>query len=91
MTYVDTAFGWDVEGAYAESQSSIYIAGSVLASDALNLGVTVANHLKITFTSIDSTAVKGTFSGDFYLNGEDPSRGPDRPITNGSFDAKIQR
>jgi hypothetical protein len=88
-TYVDTATDWNVEGIYAESQSSIYIGGTVLAVDALNVGVTVANHLKITFTSIDSTAVKGTFSGDFYL-GEDPN-GAIKSITDGSFDVKIQR
>jgi hypothetical protein len=86
-TYVDTASDWDVEGVYTEGQSSIYSAGTVLASDALNLGVAVANHLKITFTSIDSTAVKGTFSGDFYFN-EDPN-GAIKPITNGSFDVLI--
>jgi hypothetical protein len=88
-TYVDTASDWDVEGEYIVDQSSIYIAGAAFAFDASTAGVTVANHLKITFTSIDSTAVKGTFSGDFYFGG-DPN-GAIKSITNGSFDVLIHR
>jgi len=88
-TYVDTAADWDVEGVYTASQSAISYAGTILADDAANSSILIPQHLKVTFTSIDSTAVKGTFSGDFYLNG-DPS-GPFTAISNGSFFVKIQR
>ncbi|MDP4150376.1 MAG: hypothetical protein Q8927_01290 [Bacteroidota bacterium] len=87
--YVDTDPDWNVEGIYSESGTSIFFAGNDLANAALNSGVTIAHHLTVTFTSIDSTSVKGTFSGDFF-QGDDP-HGKISSFTNGTFNVKIQR
>jgi hypothetical protein len=73
--YSDTASKYALGGNYNPSITVSYVAGSGIMTGGTNL--------KMTITSIDSTAVKGTFSGNFYLNG-DPSS-PKKSITNGDF------
>ncbi|HEV2483230.1 MAG TPA: hypothetical protein VGS79_26375 [Puia sp.] len=82
-TYSDTATSYSTIGTYDVSSTETYICGSDLASTASSIGSTI-NHLKIVITSVDSTHIAGTFSGDFYL-GEDLN-GTIKTVTNGSFD-----
>jgi len=76
--YSDTSSAYSLEGVYNPSISVSYVGGNGLTANMSN-----SNHLKMTITSIDSTAVKGTFSGDFYLNGDASS--PKKSITSGDF------
>jgi len=49
-----------------------------------------ANPFKITITSIDNTAVKGSFSGDYYFNTGTTIPGPEKKtFTNGEFYVKF--
>ena len=73
--YSDTSSKYALGGNYNPSISVSYVGGNNI--------MTGGTHLKMTITSIDSTAVRGTFSGDFYLNA-DPSS-PKKTITNGDF------
>lgn len=81
--YSDTASNYAVTGTYNPSLSVSYVSGSGVTGLASGSGVTIVNHLKFTITSLDSTAVKGTFSGDFYYNGD--ISGAKKTITNGDF------
>ena len=73
--YSDTSSKYDLGGNYNPSISVSYVGGGGI--------VTGGTHMKLTISSLDSTAVRGTFSGDFYLNG-DPSS-PKKTVTNGDF------
>jgi hypothetical protein len=46
------------------------------------------HHFVLNITSINSTAIQGTFSGDLFSNG-DPSTTA-KALTNGTFNAKFQ-
>ncbi|WP_431214007.1 hypothetical protein ACQ86N_03740 [Puia sp. P3] len=74
-TYGDTSSKYAIGGNYNPSISVTYVSGSSI--------MTGGTHMKLTISSIDSTAVRGSFSGDFYLNG-DPSS-PKKTVTNGDF------
>jgi hypothetical protein len=79
-SYLDTATSYILPG-------DSYICGSQAGGFGLLAGpgvdVNNRNHLKITITSLDSTAVKGTFSGDFFFNAD--VTGEKKSITNGDF------
>ena len=87
-TYYDTTQNFLVSVSCTLNPNAVYLAGSVVAEFASISGITIVNHLKVVITSISSTAIKGTFSGDFYTNG-DPTLAK-IPITNGNFYAKFQ-
>jgi hypothetical protein len=87
-TYTDTSSYFDVEAAYFLNPSTAYTAGSAVAGLAAGVSITIVNHFKIVITSLTSTAVKGTFSGDFFADG-DPT-GVSVTILNGSFDGNFQ-
>lgn len=55
-----------------------------MAMSAANSNASIANHLKLVITSVDSILITGTFSGDFYLSGD--ITGTIKTITNGDFD-----
>jgi hypothetical protein len=52
-------------------------------------GVTIPNHFKVTISSIVGNAARGTFSGDYYADG-DVQSGTKLTITNGDFYVKIK-
>lgn len=87
-TFSDTASAYAISGMYQPSITTQYVAGTGIVAQTLGTSATIANHLKLVITSIDSTSVKGTFSGDCYFNG-DPTAGK-KTITNGDFYAKFQ-
>jgi hypothetical protein len=80
-TYTDTSSTVLISGMYTASQSASYLCGT--GTPAVNY-----NHLKIVISSIDKTSVKGSFSGDFFLN-DDPSAAK-KSITSGDFYVKFQ-
>lgn len=83
-TYVDTAANFAVNASYAANQTTGYACGTSVAGG----GATIKNHFKIVISSIDATAIQGTFSGDLFANG-DPST-PPKSMTSGDFYAKFQ-
>jgi hypothetical protein len=89
-TYSDTSSQYTNESLYTPSASGSvnYGAGTSVSANAVNDGVTIANHLKIVVTSISSTEIAGTFSGDQFPNSDDHQT----PIilTDGKFDVKFK-
>jgi hypothetical protein len=66
-----------------------YEAGETVAENAINDGITIANHFTVNITEKTSTTIRGTFSGDFYFEA-DVQNGDKITITNGEFYAKFQ-
>ena len=64
-----------------------YVAGLSLAARAKSEGVIINNPFKVTVTELKKFTVRGTFSGDFYEEG-DP-RGRMVKITDGDFYLKM--
>jgi hypothetical protein len=65
-----------------------YEAGQTVNDDATQNNITITNHFKVTITSIDGRTARGTFSGDYFKDG-DPT-GNKVSITNGDFYVKFQ-
>jgi hypothetical protein len=65
-TYSDTSTSFQIQAIYAASVATQYYGGTAITEEAANSGYPVKNHVKIVITSIDSKAVKGSFSGDIY-------------------------
>jgi len=87
-TYTDTTSDFDVSFVYVVNSSTQYVGGTNETQMAVGAGVTVQNHVKIVITSIDGTSIKGTFSGDGFLNAD--VTGAKKTVTNGDFYAKFQ-
>jgi len=83
-TYSDTTTLYDVDGFYQTSMSDMYEAGTSISQSA---GTAIVNHFKLVITSLDSSSIKGTFSGDFI--GGIGSDQPKKTITNGDFYVKL--
>ena len=81
--YSDTASTYGLSANYNPTTNESYIAGGEVIAYPTGTLPTGVNHLKITISSLDSTAVKGTFSGDFFYNA-DPTAAK-KTITNGDF------
>jgi hypothetical protein len=87
-TYTDTSSVFAVSAVYSADLSTQYVGNNEITKEALRIGSPIVNHLKIVIASIDSVAVKGTFSGDVLLNGKAGS--PAKTLTNGDFYAKFK-
>jgi hypothetical protein len=88
-TYTDASSEFEVLFTYSLSYSGPdYEAGSSLYEYAQYRGVTVSNPLKLTITSISNDVIKGTFSGDFYIDANPDNE--KKSITNGEFAVKFQ-
>jgi hypothetical protein len=85
--YSDTSSDFEVEGFYDSNPSTQYMAGFIFDGPGYAGSAQLANHFKIVISSIDNVAIKGSFSGNFYPNG-DPSQTP-IAITNGNFYLKF--
>ena len=81
-TYSDTASKYAIGGNYNPSTTEAYVSGSGIESGATT-NIPFANRLKIVITAVDSTTVRGTFSGVFYLNGDLTQA--KKTITDGDF------
>lgn len=65
-----------------------YEAGQSVAEDGVLYNVPIASHFKVNITSMDSHTARGTFSGEYYKDG-DVHTTP-LSITNGDFYVKFQ-
>lgn len=86
--YIDAGTAYSLLTTYQNSGSE-YEAGQSTAQDAVSYGVTITNHFKVSITQLDAETIRGTFSGDYYPNGNVRSAGK-IAITNGEFYAKFQ-
>lgn len=88
--YPDTQTRYEVLASYSDNASSPddYESGTSNYQEAVRAGVTLTNHFTVTITSLTAQSVKGTFSGDFYFNGD--VKGRKKSITNGDFYVKLQ-
>lgn len=66
-----------------------YEAGQSVAEEAVFYNVTIPNHFKVNISSMDGKTAKGTFSGNYYPDG-DVQSGTKLNITNGDFYVKFQ-
>jgi len=86
--YTDAGFSFDATYASGVGGSTNYEAGSTFSQSASHIGQTVTNNMVLHITAIDAVSIKGTFSGDFYLDGD--ATQSKKSITNGDFYAKFQ-
>lgn len=86
--YDDTETDFTLLSSYTINSVS-YEAGQTVASDAMTNNVTITNHFKVTISSLTKSNITGTFSGDFYEDG-DVLNGKKVTITNGEFYVKLQ-
>ena len=86
--YSDTSTVFDVNATYFVNQTTQYQAGTDVYSLASPAGVTITHHFLLTITAINANGITGTFSGDFFSNG-DPTAAV-KTVTNGSFNVKFQ-
>jgi len=82
-TYSDTSTRFELDVTYtpAAATNIDYTGGSDV--DGSENGGVYPDHMTITITSISKTAIKGTFSGNIYLN-SDPTQAS-LAVTNGTF------
>jgi hypothetical protein len=86
--YEDNSPSFTLLTTYANSAKE-YEAGLSVAEDAVTDNVTIANHFKINITAMDKITARGTFSGDYFEDG-DAKNGTKLNITNGDFYVKFQ-
>lgn len=86
--YPDNSPSFSVLSTYTVN-SIEHESGQSVALDAAANGITLAHHFKVIITSIDNNTIRGTFSGDYYKNGDTHSAVKFN-ITNGDFYAKFQ-
>ena len=87
-TYTDTSTIFTVTGLYQVSTSEQYAAGTVVFFGTSGGGnPPLTNHFKLVITSVDSTSIKGTFSGDFFTGAS--TSGTKKTVTNGDFYVKF--
>jgi len=86
--YEDNSTTFTVLTTYSNTGTD-YEAGESVAADGVAYGVTIANHFKVNISSMDGNTARGTFSGDYYEDG-DVQTGTKLSITNGDFYVKVQ-
>ena len=83
-TYTDTTTQYELAGIYWVDNYHAYGAGTSMYQINLRLGsAPIVNHFKLVVTAIDSSSIKGTFSGDYYSGGSTDSAR--KTVTNGDF------
>ena len=88
-TYTGTMADFGLLGTFTDATAGHdWYGGSSVEEDAVTYSVPIANHFTVTIQSIDGNSIKGTFSGDFYADG-DP-REAKKSITNGEFHLKFR-
>jgi hypothetical protein len=86
--YTDNSPSFSVVTTYNKNGIE-YKAGQSVAIDGVYYGIPIAHHFKVTITSINSNTIRGTFSGDFYKDGNVQSTDK-LNITNGDFYAQFR-
>jgi len=88
-TYNDSSSVYTIVLSYAPSATGTGYSGGTATSDSAKThGITIANPLQVVITSLSSTEVKGSFSGDIFLSGD--ASADKKTVMNGSFYAKFQ-
>lgn len=88
--YSDTSTVYGIGSDYVvQSGIEEYVAGYDLPAIAQENNVTLANHLKISIKEITDNTIRGSFSGDYYLNEDINSTR--KTITEGDFYVKIMK
>jgi hypothetical protein len=87
-TYTGTSADFGLLGTFTDAAAGHdWYGGSSVEEDAVTYGVTITSHFTVTVQQVDGKTYKGTFSGDFYADG-DP-REAKKSITNGEFYLKF--
>ena len=73
---------------YGGSDVLDYHAGTEMYLESLHYDKPITNHFQVVISSIEDNKVRGTFNGDFYLNGE--IEGEKVSITEGSFYVQLK-
>ena len=83
--YADNSDRFTVDGIYGKMDGSMsYMAGTSIYEDQVSNNITPGQHFVVTITSITNEGIRGTFSGDFYANG-DVVQGALIHVTEGEF------
>jgi hypothetical protein len=83
-TYTDTTTQYDLVGIYWVDVYHGYLAGTSIYQGSLGgASAPVTNHFKLVITAMDSSSIKGSFSGDYYAAGSTDSA--KKTVTNGDF------
>lgn len=86
--YEDNSAGFVLLTTYSNTGID-YEAGLSVAEDAVFYNVPIANHFKVNISSMDGNTAKGTFSGDYYADGNVQS-GTKLTVTNGEFYVQVK-
>jgi hypothetical protein len=87
--YQDNSANFTVLSTFQNSANgNEYEAGQSVAEDAVYYNVPIANHFRVTITSMNGKTAKGTFSGDYYQDGDVHSN--KISVTNGEFYVKFE-
>jgi len=82
-TWIDTSSKYAIFGIYAPISTDTWDAGTAVWQTTLGTSNKITNDLVLTITYMDSTGVKGTFSGEFFDGGLVSAA--KKVITNGDF------
>lgn len=85
--YLGTATNYTLLSTYALNAVE-YESGQTMEMEAISNNVTIVNHFKVNITSMDKTTIRGTFSGDYFADG-DVKNGAKLTITDGDFYVKF--
>lgn len=87
--YRDNSTNFTVLSTYHNPIDNVeYESGQTMAENAVNYGVSIANHFKVNITSMDGKTAKGTFSGDYFYDGDVHNK--KIAIANGDFYVTFQ-
>jgi hypothetical protein len=86
--YLDNSPDYSLLSTY-EVNGISYESGETVAEEAITNGVTLTNHFRLNITERTATTIRGTFSGDYYVEANVQS-GNKITVTNGEFYAKFQ-
>jgi hypothetical protein len=88
-SYTGTMADFGLLGTFTDATAGHdWYGGTSLEEDAVTYSVPITNHFTLNIQSIDGSAIRGTFSGDFYNDG-DP-RSTKKSVTNGEFYLKFK-
>jgi hypothetical protein len=90
-TYTDESTKFQLLANYNGSGGSDaldYHAGTEMYKESVMYSTPITDHFKVVVTAIDDKTVRGTFSGDFYLDGD--IKGDKISVTEGNFYVQLK-
>lgn len=91
-TYSDTSTRFSIDVTYSSGitgPNPISYEGGTFVDGSQGPGITVTKNMTVVISSVTSNSIKGTFSGNIYLNG-DPTAGT-WPLVSGSFNLAMKQ